>query len=100
MPCFSYLLTKCHCRYNIGVAIFIARNRVTAWGNGAAVDDEDHRNGEPWHKLTVINTIRRAASQGASETATEALTRLKDLPPYTMFPGVPSEEVVAANHAD
>lgn len=73
-------------KFNEGVAVFIARNRITHWYNGNRPNTRPER--EPFHLIVPINTIRDAANVSAGgdvDALNEAIVRLRALPAYSLY---------------
>ncbi|KAG8157700.1 hypothetical protein KVR01_012362 [Diaporthe batatas] len=86
-------------KYKLRVAMFIARNRITSWGNGFLPTFRPIN--EPFESLTPLSKIRSKAAgiQGAAMSA--AYQDLVATPGYTLYPGIPTEDVpVRAAPAD
>lgn len=74
--------------YNLLVAVYIARNRITTWANGANILIRPTK--EPFHLMTPVDTIM----QKAESIPNEAYNMLKKLPSYTLYPGIGTDEDV------
>lgn len=72
--------------YNVLVAVFIARNRITTWANGAELMVRPSE--EPFIMMVLVETIRHTAQLALNNSIYEAYNQLKDQPEYTLFPGI------------
>lgn len=77
-------------QYNLAIAMFIARNRITTWANGSLPSTRPIE--EPFGLLTPVNTIRDKAVTFEKYKMKDAHDMLKQCPAYTLFPGIPTED--------
>ncbi|KAK2604782.1 hypothetical protein N8I77_007682 [Diaporthe amygdali] len=77
-------------QYNLAIAMFIARNRITTWANGSLPSTRPIE--EPFGLLTPVNTIRDKAVTFEKDKMKDARDMLKQRPAYTLFPSIPTED--------
>ncbi|KAJ0118234.1 hypothetical protein J7T55_009017 [Diaporthe amygdali] len=85
----QYEVTRVN-HYNLAIAVFIARNRITTWANGALPSTRPIE--EPFGLLRPINTIRDKAVTFEKNKMKDACDMLKQLPAYNLYPGIPTED--------
>lgn len=80
--------------YNLLVAVYIARNRITTWANGADILIRPTK--EPFHLMTPVDTIMQKAEPIPNKMieAYKAYNMLKKLPSYKLYPGIGTDEDV------
>lgn len=91
------MLTHTPRSYNIEMAVFLARNRITHWANGATAAERPST--ENLNLFVRVNTIRLRAHQPEEPAKRSAYADLNSWPGYSIYTDLPSTED-GPGHAD